>query len=216
MCKKAAWIAIALIIVAGFALSFYYYPELPEQVPSHWNARGEIDGYMRKDIALFLMPVFSLFLAGLMFLLPRIDPLKKNYPYFMPCLEGFFVLILAFFLFIHALMVMAGLGIEISMNYMLVPAMSLLFVYIAVLLRKAKRNWFVGIRTPWTLSSDSVWEKTHRLGSYTFLLLAVAMSIAFFLPEELFMPVFIGSVLFFAFLPVVYSYFLWKQEQEKG
>jgi len=212
---RRVWIAIAFVVVAGFGLSFFYYPYLPEKIPSHWNAVGMVDAYLPKGIALFLMPFFALFLALLFYALPRIDPLQKNYHYFMPYLEGFFLILVAFFLYIHVLIIIAGFGVRLEMSYLLLPAVSALFFYSALLLRKAKRNWFVGIRTPWTLSSESVWNKTHRLGSYCFAVLGVIFLVLLFAPAEAVFPFMIFSVLFLAFLPVAYSYFLWRQENRK-
>ncbi len=212
---KLLWVAITFFVVAGFGLSFFYYPYLPEKIPSHWNAAGKIDAYLPKEIALFIMPLSSLFVALLVYALPKIDPLRKNYSYFMPCLGGFFLILAAFFLYIHVLTITAGLGVRLEMNYLLLPAVSALFFYTALLLRKARRNWFVGIRTPWTLSSEKVWDKTHRFGSYCFAVLGVIFLVLLFVPARAVFPLLIFSVLFLAFLPVTYSYFLWKAEVGK-
>ncbi len=210
---KAAWIAVGLIVLISFGLSAYFFNDLPEQVPSHWNSKGEIDSYLPKTVMAWLMPAMTLFIAVLFYFIPRIDPLKKNYTAFQDYFEGFIVVISAFFLLVHALTVAAGLGHEFAMNQFILPAVGLMMLYIALLLRKAKRNWFVGIRTPWTLSSDAVWDKTHKVGSYSFAFLGLVFIAMIFVPGSLafLLPV----ILVFALLPVAYSYYAWAQEKKK-
>jgi len=210
---KVSWIAVVIIILIGFGLSAYFLDDLPEQVPSHWNSKGEIDSYMPKNIMVWLMPGVTVFIAALLYFIPRIDPLKKNYAAFQDYFEGFIVVISAFFLLVHALTIAAGLGHEFAMNQFVMPAVGLLMLYIALLLRKAKRNWFVGIRTPWTLSSDVVWDKTHRMGSYAFAALGVIFMIMIFVPDSL--GLMLPVILVFALSPVAYSYYVWTQEKKK-
>jgi len=210
---KLAWIAVGLIVLISFGLSAYFFNDLPEQVPSHWNSKGEIDSYLPKEIMAWLMPAVTLFIAALLYFIPHIDPLKKNYVAFQDYFEGFIVIISAFFLLVHALTISAGLGYEFAMNQFILPAVGLLMLYISLLLRKAKRNWFVGIRTPWTLSSDVVWDKTHKFGSYAFAALGVIFIVMIFIPGSLgsMLPV----ILVFALSPVAYSYYAWTQEKKK-
>jgi len=211
-----SWLFFLFVVLAGFALSLYVYSSLPDSVPIHWNADGEIDGYGGKDIALFMMPVISLFLTILFVAIPKIDPLKKNYAAFRGQFDIFILVLLLFFLYIHLLTVMAGFGYSINMSKLMLPAMGLLFLDIAFLLRKSKRNWFVGIRTPWTLSSDVVWDKTHRVGSYGFVLLGLIIISLAFLPSEFFLPLLIGAVAVLVTGLFGYSYFVWKQEEKKS
>ncbi|MEM0360706.1 MAG: SdpI family protein, partial [Candidatus Diapherotrites archaeon] len=118
-----------------------------------------------------------------------------------------------FLLYLHALTILAGLGMQIEIKLMLLPALSVLFFYIALLLRKSKRNWFVGIRTPWTMSSDFVWEKTHKIGSYCFALMAVFIFILAFVQSSMAFIALIAGVLVFSIVPVIYSYQAWREEQ---
>jgi uncharacterized membrane protein len=206
--------AVILIAAIGFALGAYFYPGLPDRIPMHWNIRGEIDGYTDKSIAIYIMPIMLLVMGLFFIILPMLDPLRKNYEAFMPYFEGFIVLFSVFLLYLHALTIMAGLGFAIKMNFMLLPAMALLFLYLALLMRKSKRNWFIGIRTPWTLSSDSVWEKTHAFGSICFAVMAVIILLLTFFESALAFTGLIAAIIVLGLAPAAYSYFAWKEEQK--
>ena len=165
---KLAFAAAIAIILAGILASAYFYQQLPARIPTHWNAAGQVDGYMPKLWALSLLPAISIGLLALLAAVPRADPLKKNIRKFSAYYEGFIALILGFLLYIHLLTIAWALGY----TYNIIPAISLAFAilwfYIGILLGKTKRNWFIGIRTPWTLSSDKVWDIVHKRGAKLF------------------------------------------------
>jgi len=202
-------IMIALALLAGVAL----WNQLPDQMASHWNANDEVDGYMSKFWGVFLMPLITLGMLVLFLVLPSIDPLKANIAKFRESFNLFIVLIVAFMLYVHGLTLAWSLGYQdFKMSAAMLPFLGVLFIAVGWMLRKAKRNFFIGIRTPWTLSSDTVWDKTHQLGSVLFMA-SGALSIvggffggmtAFWL---MFVPL-IGSSLFL----VVYSYVLYRGE----
>ncbi|MCD6247545.1 MAG: SdpI family protein [Candidatus Diapherotrites archaeon] len=212
--ERIFWPVVFLLVLLSFAISFYFYPQLPEKIPSHWNAAGEIDAYTNKEVSLFIIPVITLLIVLLFTVLPKVDPLKENYVAFMSYFKGFILIFVVFMLYLHALTIAAGLGFTVKMNYCLMPAISALFLYMALLLKKAKRNWFVGIRTPWTLSSDSVWQKTHALASKLFILYAILFLFAGFF-EPLFLPAIIAIILLVIAL-FAYSYFEYAKEEKKS
>ncbi len=200
---------IAIALIAGLAL----WNQLPDQMASHWNSNDQVDGYISRFWGVFLMPLITLGMFILFLVLPGVDPLKANIAQFRDAFNMFIVLITAFMLYIHGLTLVWSLGYQnFKMSAAMLPFMGILFIAIGYLLRQAKRNFFIGIRTPWTLSSDSVWNKTHQLGSVLFMLsgaFAIAASffggaIAFWL---MFVPL-IGSSLFL----VIYSYVLYRGE----
>ena len=211
--ERIFWPIVFMLVFLSLAVSFYFYPQLPEKIPSHWDASGEIDAYANKEVSLFTIPIVTLLIVLLFIVVPKIDPLKKNYAAFMSYFKGFILIFVVFMLYLHALMIASGLGFIIKMNYWLMPAISALFLYCSLLLKKAKRNWFVGIRTPWTLSSDSVWEKTHALASKLFVLYAILfLFVGFF--ELLFLPAIIAIILLVIAL-FAYSYFEYAKEEKK-
>jgi len=159
------------------------------------------------------MPLITLGMLVLFLVMPNIDPLKANIAQFRESFNLFIVLIVAFMLYVHGLTLAWSLGYQdFKMSAAMLPFLGVLFIAVGWMLRKAKRNFFFGIRTPWTLSSDSVWDKTHQLGSVLFMA-SGAMAIvggffggmtAFWL---MFVPL-IGSSLFL----VAYSYVLYRGE----
>jgi len=154
---------IVVIILLSFAVGIHYYPQMPDRIASHWNAQGQVDGYMSKFWGLFLMPIISVGLLLLFILIPRIDPLKSNIQQFRKYFDGFVVLIMVFLFYLYLLTIFWNSGNRFNMIAFLSPAFAILFYYSGILIENTKRNWFIGIRTPWTLSSDRVWDKTHKL-----------------------------------------------------
>lgn len=202
--KKNELVVLAIIVVSVIA-SIYLYPKMPEQMACHWNINGQVDDYMGKFWGLFLMPMIALLMFFLFALIPKIDPLKKNIKKFESYFDGFIVLIIIFFLYLHILVIAWNLGYVFNMNQMMPPALGILFFYCGILLKKAKRNWFVGIKTPWTLSSDKVWDKTHRLGSKLFMISGVIAFLSILIPEYSFWFIIVPILVFTLWL-VVYSY----------
>jgi len=150
-------------IVAGSALaSALAAPEMPAEMATHWNAAGEIDGRMDKELALALFPALSAALLALLAAVPRIDPLGENVAAFREQYDSFVVVLLAFLAYVHLLVLAANAGYEFEMIQALAPATGGLFFYVGVLLDHAEQSWFVGIRTPWTLSNEEVWDRTHE------------------------------------------------------
>ena len=137
---------------------------------SHWGVNDQVNGTMSRFWGAFLMPLMSLAMLGLFLLIPAIDPLKANIAQFRGPFNLFIVLMIVFLTYVHGLTIAWNLGYTgFQMSTALLPAMGLLFIFVGYMLAKAKRNFFIGIRTPWTLSSDTVWDKTHALGSKLFI-----------------------------------------------
>ncbi|MCJ7816672.1 MAG: SdpI family protein [Candidatus Aenigmarchaeota archaeon] len=206
-------IAIAGIILLSFAIGIYLYPQMPELMPSHWNAAGEVDGYMPKPLTLFLIPVISLALFGLFLLIPRIDPMKHNIAKFRKYFDRFILLLMGFFLYIYLLTILWAFGLTFQFIFAMVPAFSALFYYAGVLTENAKRNWFIGIRTPWTLSSEKVWDKTHKLGGKLFKLAAI-IGLLGLLFQDYAIWIVIIPVIFVAVYTIFYSYLEFQKESK--
>ena len=161
---KISDILMLALLVISFLIAWYFYPALPDQIASHWNVHGEVDGYLSKFLALFLTPFALVSLSAIFLLIPRIDPLKDNIAKFRRYYDGFFILFFVFLIFLQLYIVYWNLGHRIAPGFVISVGLGLLFYYIGILCEHTKRNWFIGIRTPWTLSSDKVWEKTNKLG----------------------------------------------------
>jgi len=207
-------IAILLIVLVSFAVCIYFYPQMPEAMVSHWNAQGNPDGYMPKFWGLFMVPFITIVMAVFFLLIPKIDPLKSNIEKFRNYFDNFVLLIVLFMFYIHALTIFWNLGIKFNLIQFLVPALGILFYYCGILVEKAKRNFFIGIRTPWTLSSDSVWDKTHKLGGKLFKAAGVVALLGIFIQKYAFF-IFLFSIIFASVYSVVYSYFEYRKERFK-
>jgi uncharacterized membrane protein len=211
---KKTNLIIFLIILISFAIGAYLYPSMPYYMASHWDARGNVDAYGPKCWTLFFMPFFSLFLWLLYIIIPKIDPLKENIEKFRKYYDWFFILITVFFLYVHLLSLSWNLGLKFDMSAAMIPALSLLFFYCGILIEHSQRNWFVGIRTPWTLSSETVWQKTSRVGARFFKILAVFFLASLFFPE---FPSILAMILLlplFVIFLVVYSYLEYRKEKK--
>ena len=210
--KTTSTIALTIIGLALLAGAILW-DKLPDQMASHWNVNDEVDGTMPKFWGVFLIPLITLGMLVLFLVLPGMDPLKANIAQFRESFNLFIVLIVAFMLYVHGLTLAWSLGYQdFKMSAAMLPFLGVLFIAIGWMLKKAKRNFFIGIRTPWTLSSDSVWDKTHQLGSVLFMASgAMAIIGGFFGGTAAFWLMFaplIGSSLFL----VVYSYVLYRGE----
>ncbi|HEY2980143.1 MAG TPA: SdpI family protein [Anaerolineales bacterium] len=210
--RTTVLLSLALVLLAVI-LSLSVYGGLPLQMASHWNLNDQVDGYLPRFWGAFLMPMLTLGLLGLLMLVPRIDPLKANIAAFRNAYNLFVLLTVVFLAYLHALIVAWNLGWNhFRLSAALLPAVGLLLICLGVLLRNVKRNYFIGIRTPWTLSSDSVWEQTHALGSKLFIGCGLLSLLGAFLGGAtalVFMLIpLLGCTLFLVF----YSYQLYRRE----
>ncbi|NWG33381.1 MAG: SdpI family protein [Chloroflexi bacterium] len=211
MTIRTITITSLVLILAATLAGILLWNRLPDPMPSHWNAAGEIDGYMPKFWGVFLMPIVTLALLGLFLVIPHIDPLKANIAKFIGTFNVFIVAFVAYMLYIYALTLSAALGVPFNMTVMLLPVVGLLFIGVGYMMGKAKRNFFIGIRTPWTLSSETVWDETHKLGSKLFMLAGVVTIVSAFLGESG-VWLLIAAIFIAAFIPILYSYILWRRE----
>jgi uncharacterized membrane protein len=205
-------VGIVLVLLA-VVVSAAVYDRLPDRMASHWGANDQVNGTMPRFWAAFLMPMISAVLLGLFLLIPLIDPMKANIASFRPTFNVFIVAILAILLYIHVLTILWNLGYQdFRMSSVLLPGLGLIFIAAGILMRRAKRNYFIGIRTPWTLASDRVWDQTHRVGSILFVLCGIIAVFGALVPGTLaFGLVLVPLMAVTAFL-LAYSYYLYRQE----
>jgi len=213
MNTRTTTIVVLLMVTVATITGLVLWNQLPDPMASHWGPNDEVNGYMSKFWGVFLMPLITLGMTVLFLIIPSIDPLKANIAQFRDVFNLFITLIVAFMLYIYALSLRWNLGYtDFGMSRAMLPAMGILFFFLGYMLRKAKRNFFIGVRTPWTLSSDKVWDETHRLGSVLFMISGVLAFLGSFFGGVtafwfLLVPL-IGSTL----ITLVYSYVLYQRE----
>lgn len=208
------WIPPALI-AAAYAFSAAVYPRLPGRVATHWGTHGP-NGWSSRVVAALIMPSVALVIWLLMRWLPSIDPRGENYARFRPTFDTVVAAIVAMVVAIHVAILGVALGWPVQMHVLTPVAVGLLLIIIGNLLPRARPNWFFGIRTPWTLSSDRVWERTHRVGGYVMMLAGLAIVVSGFLGSVIGLATVIGVVVVLMLGVVGYSYVLWRREQRGG
>ena len=215
MYKKKSDIYNVIIIACSILLTIIVYNKLPDLVPTHWNTMGEIDKYSPKAFGAFMAPVIMIFTWSGMKFLPKIDPRKKNYEKFDKSYSVIVSILLTFFLVIHAVTLLAALGYGISIEKIIPLIVGVLFIVIGNYLPKSKSNFFYGIKTPWTHSSEVSWRKTHRLGGKLFVVAGIVCILSsFLLNGNIKAVVFFIAIMIAAIVPIVASYFYAKNDKE--
>jgi uncharacterized membrane protein len=204
-----------LLIGFMFGLTAWAWTRVPDQLPVHWDIAGEVDRYGGKVEGLLLVPLISLGLYGLFRVLPRLDPGRANYPRFAGAYSAIRIAILAVMAVIQLALVATALGQPIDVTRVIVVAVGALFAVIGAALGRLRPNWFVGIRTPWTLSSLRSWDATHRLGGRVFMAVGVATVLVGLVRPEwglwtMLLGLGVGIV-----ATVAYSYRVWRDDPDR-
>lgn len=182
--------------------------QLPEQLPIHWNIQGEADQYAPK----YTLPIIHLGVYLLFLIIPMIDPRKKNYEIFLKTYFKLRLVLVLFFGMINALVFTNELGYPIDLARGIIISVLVLFVLLGNYLQNVRPNWFIGIRTPWTLENEDIWRKTHFLASKLFFWGGLIMLIlSFILAQQILFPVVFGGIIALSLAPVAYSFILYQK-----
>ena len=210
---------VSLALVAGaFVASAALYPRLPEKIPIHWNIQGQIDGYGNKHWALLLTPGIMLGLLGLFVALPWLSPKQFTLDTFQSTYGFIIFVILATMAYIHGLTLWAAVAGQVDITRAMLAGLMIMFGLMGNVMGKVRRNFWVGVRTPWTLASDRVWNDTHRLAGQMFVGAAAIGLVCILLPIPL--PVMtiatIVVIMSAALFPVGYSLVHYKRLERRG
>ncbi len=216
--NKKFWLSIIIIIVQlTLALYLSSFIASDARIPSHWNIRGEIDGYTGKWTAILLFPGINAFLFIFMLILPiisvRYRETSERFSRMVPIITN---IVIFFFAIIHIYTLLLGAELVSNTGSFLYYALGLMFILLGNVLPKMPSSFYIGIRTPWTLSSEYVWRKTHKIGGICFVISGLLM---------IFIPAILGNnataltVMFVLFMslvlyPVLYSFILYKKEEK--
>lgn len=210
---RREWPALLALTIAflGTALLF---DRLPDPMPTHWNAAGVADDYSSRAVGAWLMPLTAVGIYLLLLFLPRVDPRKENVARFSDTYTLLRVGITIFFVLIQGLILYTVLSAEARLNpSIILIAMGGLFMLLGNYMPRMRSNWFMGIRTPWTLSSERVWTRTHRLGGRLFVLAGFITIVTALVAPETGIWFVLGASLLAGFVPVAYSYLIFREEE---
>ena len=205
-----------LIPLATVIASVATLVNLPEglTLPIHWNINGEIDRFADATHALLMPPAIMIGTLTLLFVLKYIEPRKQNLLDSLQAAKAIITAIIVFFAVIEASYIALIMGVDFEMHKVILSAVGALFIVTGNYMTKTRSNFFIGIKTPWTLSSDSVWKKTHRLGGKLFMIAGLLIIVLIpFIDNQVLKVVLPAVVLPAALIPVAYSWWAWRQEQ---
>ena len=195
-------IVILLPILVGLVL----WNQLPDSVPIHWNAAGEVDGWASKPMAVLGTPFLMLALQWICVLATSADPKKQNHP--QKVLQLIFWLVPVLTVVLSVIIYATAMGGKVRVEMLLPVLMGVLFIAIGNYLPKCKQNYTIGIKIPWTLHSEENWNKTHRLTGFVWVVCGVLMMLSGFLGN---IWIVLGITIVMAFVPLVYSYILHRK-----
>lgn len=201
-----------ILLLAMLAVALWALPRLPESIPSHWSLDGTVDGWMSKQ-SIWLLPGIALLLSLLLPLLSRIDPKRENYEAFRVTWEAMQLLLVAFFGYVFCIQLLSALRPELAgdLGRWILAGVGVLLALMGASFTKLKPTYFIGIRTPWTLSDPEVWRRTHALASRIWMAggaLIVVQALLF--PPVAFLWVFLALMFVMVLLPVIHSYLIYR------
>ena len=215
---KSDWrleLGMLLVIAAMFDAAAAVWPSAPAAIPVHWNVSGEVDRYGGRFEGLLLLPFLALAIYLLLRYLPSVDPLRANYARFSGAYTAIRAAVLLLMAGIYGMVIAWVLETPVDMSRLVPAAVGGLFIFFGSVLGKVKPNWFVGIRTPWTLSSSESWARTHRLGGWLFIALGALFAVTGLFKLGSFGFVILGASIVVVSVLVVYSYFVWRADPAK-
>lgn len=206
------WIWGILTIAIPVILAWILWEKLPIKIPVHWNFYGEADSYMPKAQAIAVFSAINVVLYALLWLLPIIDP-KRNFSQFKTSYHWLTFSLATFFCGLTSIIIIHSAGTAFHLFKAIMAIVLLMFLVMGNFMGKLRPNYFVGIRTPWTIENDEVWVKTHRLAGRLWVITA---TIALALMATVHAPswIFAATLLIVVFVPLIYSYIIYKQLKE--
>lgn len=208
---KSRWLGAA-VTAAMWAFALAVYARLPQRVPSHWNLQGEVDGWMEKPLGPLLQPLIATLMLAVLWLLPRIDPRRANVERFAEDRRLLINLLIVFMAVVEVATLGHALGWPVDVDRVVPASIGLLFVGLGNYLPRIRSNWFMGIRTPWTMDNERVWRATHRVGGRAFVGAGLLMVAAALLPSPARAWAMGAAIALAVVLPLVYSYVAYRRD----
>ena len=212
--NKKKLIITSIVILLPILIGIILWNKLPDQVPTHWNAQGEVDGWSSKVFAVFGLPIVLFAVHWMCILVTSVDPKKQN-------IEGKVLWIVFWICPIISLLVGmlsygAALGVEFKVDKIMLAIMGIMFIVIGNYLPKCKQSYTVGIKLPWTLNDEENWNCTHRMGGKLWVISGIILLLSMLLPTSAMAIVVLAVVGVSVLVPTVYSYLLFREKEKRG
>lgn len=206
---KKDWL-IAIMLVIPFVFIAMYWNKFPDRIPTHFNGDGVPDDYSSKGFGLFLLPLVNIAMYIMFIILPKIDPSRRNYGLFLDKYNVIRMVLHIFITFVFFLTSIYALGYHYNMTMLILYGVLILFLVLGNVMGNVRHNYFIGVRTPWTLANEEVWTKTHRMTSKLWVFSTLIMMIVLPLvpaPDI----AFIAYAATISIIPIVYSYVIFRK-----
>ncbi len=211
--EKSMMRIMLVIAIIPLLITVVVFNRLPDLIPMHWNVNGQIDAYYPKFPYAFAAPVIGLMIVFFMGILPKFDPKRENYDKFKSQYQFIKIFMLLFFAVIQFITLSISLGADFIRVDMVIKLMvGIMFIVIGNLLPKLKHNYFVGIKTPWTIANESVWLRSHRHGGYVWFATGLALVVLAFIPGTISAAIYFILILIASFEPMIYSYLSYRKK----
>ncbi len=197
---------VLLLILLVFVASVLVYPHLPGRVPSHWNVNGQVDGYSSRGFVVFFMPLLIAWIYAMMVLLPLIDPKRQNYARFAGAYRMLRGALVVFLSGIWMISILSGLGYSVDVRTITRGGLGLLLLLFGSFMGQIRFNYFVGVRTPWTLADERVWQQTHLFTGHIWVLGGLLLLIGAGVPGDWGTVFYAGVLAMMILAPIIFSY----------
>lgn len=215
--RRMVWFSLGILAMMALVTA-YTWMQIPagERIPSHWNAAGEIDGYSSKAFGLLLTPVIALGLTALFAIIPRIDPKGANILRSWPAYRATWGMMMIFMLAVQMFICLTAMGIDVRVGTFIPVGVGVLFLIMGYYMSHIKPNFMFGVRTPWTITSDLSWTKTHQLAGWLFAVLGAIMILGpILLKGEAWVWLMMIGIVVLLVATFPYSYIVWKNDPNR-
>jgi uncharacterized membrane protein len=211
---KNDWLIIIIILIPYFFVA-YFWDKFPDQIATHFDMDGNPNDYSSKVVGLFLLPGINILMYFFFIILPIIDPSRKNYGLFLDKFKIIRTLFHALFSFVTMLSIFYSLGYQFNFSFVTLYGLLVFFLVMGNYMGNVRHNYFIGVRTPWTLSNETVWVKTHRFTAKLWVGGSlITMAVLPFLPKDITGKVFMVFIVIVSALPIIYSYLEFKKTKK--
>mgnify|MGYP000043454165 CR=1 FL=1 len=205
--SRTKYILLYVLAALPLVVTLFAFNKLPDRIPMHWDVNGNVNGYGDKIPFAFILPLIPLVTPAFMSLMAKMDPQRANYTVFRGSYYIMQLLLVLIFVSLNFITISVALGYEIvKVDTFVKLIIGLLITVIGNLMPKFKHNYFVGIKTPWTLASEEVWFKTHRIGGMLWFFGGILMMALAFVPGRISAVLYIAIVLATSLVSLIYSY----------